>query len=247
MSRVLLLLTVVLALDAGVWAGSSANDGASAESGSTSTERGSASQVACAGIDVQLRFANGEDPELICGAVAEALKVLASLGVAQRHTITINIVTLVSVARYLGFGCYDARVDEISLVAGDAFAGSSVGEDFFKVPNSPALYRSLIAHEVAHAVVSQHLDEPLTVAAQEYIAAVVQFSVMDPETRARVLSRFPGEGFDSVSEINGSLYLFAPAWYLVNAYRHFVKQQHPHAFIRRIIAGDIVMRDEFVD
>ena len=106
---------------------------------------------------------------------------------------------------------------------------------------------ALIAHEVAHAVVSQHLAEPLSVAAQEYLAAVVQFSVMDASTRDTVLAGFPGEGFESVTEINGSLYLFAPAWFLVSAYRHYLKQQDPAELVRGIIAGEIVMRDEFVD
>ena len=206
-------------------------------------QRDEHSVIDCAGNDVRIRFANGEDPAVICSAASQAIETLRGFGIPQQSTVTINIVPLVTVARHLGFGCYDARADEVSVVSGRAFNQSSTGENFFRVPNNAQVYHSLIAHEVTHAIVAQNAPELLSMAAQEYIAAAVQFIVMDPDTRDAVLSHFPGNGFTSVSEINGSLYLFAPAWYLVSAYRHYARQREGADIVGRIVAGDIRLSD----
>ena len=82
------------------------------------------------------------------------------------------------------------------------------------------MYRSLVTHEVAHAVASCNfaIPEP-PIQAQEYVAYVAMFSMMNPNLRERVLAENPGAGFDSQLEMNEIVYLFDPMRFGVEAYR----------------------------
>jgi hypothetical protein len=97
---------------------------------------------------------------------------------------------------------------------------------------------------VAHAIATQNFGfENPSAAAQEYIAGVVQLSVLDDEQRSQILSKFPGDGYDAAVEINFLKYQFDPAHFAVESYRHYVKIDNGPQFIRDLLAGTVRLKD----
>lgn len=75
---------------------------------------------------------------------------------------------------------------------------------------SPALYRSFLVHEFAHALAIR-INPNLPVAKQEYIAYVTQISTLPAAVRDELLDRFAGRGFDSPARVTAlNLALMGP-------------------------------------
>lgn len=203
----------------------------------------------CIEADVTIRLGDDSsgqpttDANLVCRSAANAIGYLDANGIPQHTTVIINVENLVSVDHYMSFGCYDSTIDEVFVISEHACIGAIDGKDFFGIANDTEIYRSFIAHEVAHAITSQNTRKRLSVSAQEYIAAVVQFETMSPDTRASILSRFKGEGYTSEEQINGILYAFNPAAFLVNAYKHFKSADGGFDFVHAILSGEVYLTD----
>jgi hypothetical protein len=73
--------------------------------------------------------------------------------------------------------------------------------------------------------------------AHEYIAGVTTIATLPEAERARLLRLYPGEGFDRPEQISGTLFLLAPTWFAVEAYRHYRKPGNGPAFLRRVLSG----------
>jgi hypothetical protein len=109
-------------------------------------------------------------------------------------------------------------------------------------PADQLAYRSRVAHEVAHAIAAMNfrVSSP-TIQAHEYIAYVTMFATMPEETRAQVLGALPGHGFETADQINSTLFLLAPTWFGVEAFRHYrsLGDDGP-GFLRRIVQGQVL-------
>jgi len=112
---------------------------------------------------------------------------------------------------------------------------------WFGVPADRTLYRSLVAHEVAHALAgdSFRIADP-TVQAHEYIAYTTMFATMDESRRAQVLARFPGEGYEGDWQMGTTIYLLDPLRFGSQAYRHFLKPENGARYLRDILAGEVL-------
>lgn len=108
------------------------------------------------------------------------------------------------------------------------------------------MYRSLVIHEVAHAVASCNFSiaDP-TVHAQEYIAYVAMFATMDAVFRTRILAANPVPGFENESEINELTYAMDPTRFGVQAYRHYLEEAHGDAFLRKTLNGKALTNSVF--
>ena len=110
--------------------------------------------------------------------------------------------------------------------------------NWFNVPISRRLYRSLVAHEVAHAVAACNFTIPQpSIQAQEYIVYVTMFAAMEPELRACVLWQFPGEGDEGDWQMSTALYLLDPLRFGVQAYRHLSIPANGRDYLHAILAG----------
>lgn len=118
----------------------------------------------------------------------------------------------------------------------DAFRQSG---KWFGVPVSPLMYRSVVTHEVAHAVADCNFKMPNpTIQAKEYVAYVAMFASMESALRSRIMTENPGSGFDSELKINATIYLCDPMRFGVKAYRHYLQQDHGNAFLRKVLSGN---------
>ncbi len=110
---------------------------------------------------------------------------------------------------------------------------------WFGVAIDAGMYRSVAAHEVAHALAACNFAAPRPpIHAQEYVAYAVTFATMHPALRSRVLRANPGDGFATVSTIGELLYAFDPQRFGVESWRHYAKPEHGDAFLRKVLAGE---------
>ena len=135
-------------------------------------------------------------------------------------------------------GCYVHRTRTVHVLTLDRYLARG---NWFNVPTSPALYRGLVAHEVAHAIVGCHLgDRLLPAAAHEYVAYVAMFATMDAGLREQLLSAMPLDEMEHDDEINDLRYAFDPMRFGVEAYRHWRRQPDGMAFLGEVIGGRVV-------
>jgi len=109
---------------------------------------------------------------------------------------------------------------------------------WFGVPIDRRLYRSLAAHEVAHALASGNFAVRMpSVEAHEYIAYVTMFSTMDPGLRERILAAIPETEPERTPRLSAAFHLFEPMRFGVTAYRHYIGPDGGPEYLRDILAG----------
>lgn len=173
----------------------------------------------------------------ICDAAKDALAFFDRLDLELTPPLVIEVApNLPDWMSETAVGCYQEEEQKVFVLTFPAFEQR---EDWFGVPVNRSMYRSLVTHEVAHAVASCNftISEP-TIHAEEYAAYVAMFVMMNPVLRARVLVENPGTGFDSESEINELTYSFDHMRFGVEAYRHYLKKEHGDAFLLKVLSGN---------
>jgi hypothetical protein len=161
----------------------------------------------------------------VCSAATAAAAFLREAGFEYSDGLTIRQLSP-EAAQQGGhvIGRFDASHNEIFVLPYDACVDASrTHAPAFGMPMSAALWRSFVVHEVAHAIAEQHFGRRARrQTASEYVAAVVQLSMLPPELRADILDRYDAEAFRDASEIGMLLYDMNPAVFAVSAYRHYV-------------------------
>lgn len=201
---------------------------------------GSAEQADCADWPVNVYGAKSEvEAELACSGAADAVEFLLLAGLYLPPVIRVDLVdALPSYLAPSGVGCYEVTTQRVVMLRLERFLLLS---SWFGVPIRSELFRSAVAHEVAHALVGCHLgDRRLPLAAHEYLAYVTMFATMHVATRDEILAVNPGGGFERAGHINDLVYAIAPELFGVECYRHWVQQPDGAGFLRRVLAGEIV-------
>jgi hypothetical protein len=183
---------------------------------------------------------NSLEPELhqdICNAAERVIKFFGRLDLELTHPIAIEVVPrLTQKGGENAVGCYQEEEKEIYIVT---FATFEKRGNWFGVPTTRSMYRSVVAHEVAHAIASCNfaVSEP-SLHAHEFIAFTTMLATMDPVSRAEILSLHPGLVFEDESEINEVTFLFDPMFFGIAAYRYFLQEQQGDALLLRVLSGD---------
>ena len=160
---------------------------------------------ACANSSISIRADEPVDHHEICNSAEDALAFFNRLDIELSHPVIIEIVpNLPDWISKTALGCYHEEEQKVIVLTFSAFEKREV---WFGVPVDRSMYRSLVTHEVVHAVASCNftISKP-TIHAKEYVAYVAMFAMMNPVIRARVLAANPGVGFDRESEINDLTY-----------------------------------------
>jgi hypothetical protein len=187
--------------------------------------------------NVVVRSAYRSDASVACEGARDAEVFLASQGLKVGRPISIDVVEVLPPdASPTAAGCYLHAENRVVVLSYSAFAKHGT---WFDVEIHPSLYRSLVAHEVAHSIAAANfgMDSP-AVQAHEYIAYVTMFGTMAPAQRDLVLAQYPGDGFEHEGQISTTIYLFDPMRFGVQAYRHFLRQTSGREYLRAVLAGD---------
>ena len=173
----------------------------------------------------------------ICAGAEDALAFFGRLRLKPIDSIVVEIVpSLPEDVGETAVGCYleeDARVLVLE------FAEFAKQGTWFNVPIDRSMYRSLVTHEVAHAVAACNMARPETpIQAKEYLAYVAMFATMDQELRGRIMDANPCKAFDRESKINATIYLCDPMRFAIRAYRHYLEAENGDAFLLKILSGE---------
>jgi hypothetical protein len=197
----------------------------------------------CTQTRVSVAADNADDARVACRGVVDAVDFLAERGFAVREPVFVEVVESIDVIPGASLmGIYDPRADVVQVLARSAFSlgttsSGAIGDTVLGLPIDDALYASVFAHEVAHAVIYQNLGgQKLPHAAHEYLAYAVQLATLSAPNRERVLARFPGAAFTELEQVSEMALGLDPDWFAVKAYQHFRKLDDQDAVLRRLLA-----------
>lgn len=195
--------------------------------------------IACPGIPVRVSGSGQADRALACEGAALALRFMAPLELQAPDILPVDLVDqLPAGLRSDAVGCYATSSRRILVLR---YAEFQRRREWLGVPVQPALYRAVVAHEVAHAMAACRPSErPLPTAGHEYFAYVVMFASLPSALREQVLRRLPGCGFDDPAQINDMVYGFDPMRFGADAWRHWSRQRDGMDTLRRLLDGQIV-------
>lgn len=175
-----------------------------------------------------------------CAGAADAIAFFAGLGLAPTEPPSIEVTA--AVPREAGptaAGCFIEQRRRIYMLPYREFLKRRT---WFGVRIDRRMYRSLAAHEAAHALAACHFAIPRpTIQAKEYIAYVAMFDAMDAGLRAAALRATPGSGFASEERITPLLYMFDPMRFGAEAYRHFLQPEVGLPFVKKVLAGEVLL------
>lgn len=205
-----------------------------------SSARGAGPVVVCPGLpQVTVQSAELRDIQAVCEGAGRSLAFLGRSGLKPPPSIRIDVVAqLPGELAGRAVGCYLRDSRRVLLLSFEAFAASG---EWFRMPPSLELYRSVAAHEVAHATAAYD-SEPrrLAVAAHEYVAYVVLFETMNRDLRKEILAKFPRKGFRSTAQITDISHIADPNQFGVDSWSHYLQMKDGAHWLSRIIDGEIV-------
>lgn len=132
-------------------------------------------------------------------------------------------------------GCFLERDGRVLM---RPYASFRKNRTWFKVAIDRRLYRSVAAHEVAHAVAACNFSVPHpTIQAKEYLAYVAMFETMEPALRERILRANPEPQAMGADRLTALLYLFDPMRFGLASYRHHLQPSAREPFLRDVLSG----------
>jgi hypothetical protein len=199
-----------------------------------------AREVRCEAQNVSVRSPSPTDAKLACKGARDAIGFLAAHGFDVVRDVSIELVPkLTRVAGASAAGCYLESEQRVLILT---FREFKKFKTWFNVPIDASLYRGLVAHEVAHALGACNFKVATSsIQAKEYIAYVTMLATTAPAQRERVLSEFPGQGFEGDWQMNTTIYLVDPMRFGVQAYRHFLKPANGRDYLHAILAGKVMI------
>jgi hypothetical protein len=171
-----------------------------------------------------------------CAGAADAINFFEKLGlkVSEAPSITVSA-QIPAEAGPTAAGCFIEDRRRIYIVPYEKFRKLKT---WFGVRIDRRMYRSLAAHEAAHALAACNFSIPRpTIQAKEYVAYVAMFATMDPALRATALKARPGTGFTGDERITPLLYMFDPMRFGAESYRHFLRPEVGPSFLRSVLEG----------
>jgi len=183
---------------------------------------GTAAQHRCAEVAVDVAAPSPRDRALACSAAKHGLSLLKSCGISLRRHLHLEIMKELRHPTGLpALGFFDAK-HERALIAQFEDVSSLVQGTPYAVLPLRELYRSLIIHEVVHAVMHQNLRrKALSHAAYEYPAYVLQIASFPATVRDRFLQTAGRSTHHTDFLISDSVLLMDPFVFAARAYQHF--------------------------
>lgn len=190
----------------------------------------------CPGTPVSVRAPDRAVAQSACEAASAATAFLSQMGLDVATTVVLAIVPKLPEGAGAGaLGCYHRgeRTAWVLVESACRNPGATFG-----LAMSPAVYRSVIVHELAHAIAGANFaDRQASIIGQEYIAYVTQLATMPATLRDRILARYPRGSDETFLRLNIYIYMMDPAQFAAIAWRHHVGPGGGPDFIRAVIEG----------
>jgi hypothetical protein len=193
--------------------------------GTNSPHTNSEAGVACDDSSIDVFSIHTDERNLICEGASHAVRSLEQCGLEVRHRVRVTTVDRVrSPFGAAGIAAFDAPSGEVAMTRLISVTPLVRGTPYERIPWRE-LYMSFAAHEVVHAILSNHFQrQPTMLAAYEYPAYALQLSLWSSTARLDFIKSILG----STGEIEmhkffftDELLLINPYFFAVRAYQHF--------------------------
>lgn len=189
--------------------------------------------VAACGFDGVVIFGSDDEQEMACGALTGVLAYFNGLGFAIDPTVDIHFKDRVfcdfRADELSGESCtvqvsglYDSKRRLVEMTSPDSAFRD--GRQPWGVEWGPEIAYSILQHELSHMAVGEILGERfqnLSAPWHEFIAYSVQFDLMSPALRSRVMDAYPdATPFAGNGNINPVIHAIDPDAFGVRSYLH---------------------------
>jgi hypothetical protein len=194
----------------------------------------------CSGTTVNVAAASAKEHRLSCSAAAEGLRLLSRCGIALQRPLQIEVVK--ELRHPIGgpiSALFDAKQERILLTRYNDIHQLVLGTPYQGLPR-PEYYKSLIVHEVVHAVMHQNLRyRPTSHAAHEYAAYTLQIESLSPPLREQFLRSANATAAPGDFLLNDFILFSAPALFAARAYKHFKASPDGCAHLNALLRGEV--------
>lgn len=205
-----------------------------------------AAERRCVGTNATVTADSMYDTYLACAGAADAANFLAHQGFVVDTVVHIDVreTVYLHAKRKPDFRILGRFEPEQNLVlVTSTLSQRSMAQEkpILGIPYEEALFRSVVAHEVAHAIAEDnfHIAEPTRVA-HEYIAYIVQLATLPRRLRQQILDRHTADAFENEWEINPMVYGLNPEAFAVKAFRHYSSPGVGAAFLQTLLSRDLL-------
>ena len=137
------------------------------------------------------------------------------------------------------YGLYNSHQKKIEIVDLASHLSEHHSKKPFGIEMTQEIHKSFIAHEISHAYTEANAPETgLSLVAHEYIAYIVQFSLLPKSVRSEILRNFHVPAFENENEISALYFYLNPEYFAVKSWRHQSSLENGKSFIKGILQGD---------
>jgi hypothetical protein len=198
----------------------------------------------CAGSGWEVTGAEAGDRDLVCEGVAAAEAFLSACGVRTATATRIRMVNELPLSCGVSvWGLFDARRDEILLGSPALCRAEAPAGSLFERLAPSLAFTGIVAHEATHAMLfggglgeDKHLEH-------EYIAAVVQMSVLPENARAELMTSLGLDRPVAIWEVNPLIHALQPELFAGRAWMHFSGEPDNCALLRAMAEGTLRLPD----
>ena len=197
----------------------------------------SAAELKCENVMISFERQDDIHAEDVCGGVASANMFFRSCGFKPLASLKITVDRDVEkVTGYPVFGAFIVATNTILILDAAGFQKNIEALPVSAIVPWRNWYRSIIAHEMAHAILRANVAGELPWLYHEYIAGVVQMASLPAEDQAVLLRAFPKfYAQDGAAMLNEFIYAFPPVGFVIGAFANARRFPDRCAHIREVI------------
>ncbi len=195
-------------------------------------------QEPCPDLPVQVSASTPEVRALVCRGARDAIALLRKCEIHVQRPVAVSIRD--EVRHPLGqvvIGLFEPARERILIAAYERMA-ALVEDTPYRVIPLEDFFRSVVVHEIVHAVLNQHYRQrPHNVAVYEYPAYALQIASLPPTARALFLEHVGARGDTHEPRFNDLMLAFDPYLFAARAYHHFSASRTGCAHVTTLLGG----------
>ena len=190
----------------------------------------------CNNSGVIVTYTKIEDYHLVCEAVNKVIEIANKIGISEELNISISLVDRLMInntVELLAF--FNPNSMEIQVLSMQACQHTFGKEVVFGQELDKELYRSIIIHEIAHALFWNNMgNKVIAREIHEYFAYIIQLALLDKSHRDKIIYLNDVPAYSNRSEISEEYYLLSPAYFAVKSYLHFISIKEDWSYLRSL-------------
>ena len=137
------------------------------------------------------------------------------------------------------YGLYNGHDNKIEIIDLASHLSESHSKKPFGLQMNKELHQSFIAHEISHAYTQANAPSSgISLVAHEYIAYVVQFSLLSSTVRNSILANYKVAAFEDENEMSALYLHLNPEYFAVKSWRHYMSPGNGNSFIKAVVRGE---------